>query len=432
MKTNREIAAYVLDALKKSGADHAQCVVTSGKADEINIDGGTFSLMRTLFNSSVSMKALKDGRKGVISSNRLDKDSIDMAVSDCMAALQSSVPDEAERIAEKESNGDFTSGVEAFDRNSLFDRIKEYMEDVKREYPKISLAQFISSMNQSESLFMNTNGVQFQERNGWYDFNSLFAAQEGKKVSSFMGCGAKFVSLDKKLMDIGMQRRLFGESERQLDTKPITGKFVGKLMITPACLEEMMMMAFSNFISDSVIIDGTSPWLKMLGKQVASDKLSVSTIPLDDRIVCGERVTSEGYRSRNMEIIGEGILKQFMLSDYGSRKTGFPRALNLSGSLFVKPGDTSYEDLMKGVDRGILLNRFSGGQPGSNGDFSGVAKNSFLIEDGKVTEAISETMISGNLMDVFRNVIGVSSETVCDGLTVLPWVLSDGITVSGK
>ena len=33
------------------------------------------------------------------------------------------------------------------------------------------------------------------------------------------------------------------------------------------------------------------------------------------------------------------------------------------------------------VERGVLLGRFSGGSPSPSGDFSGVAKNSFLIEN---------------------------------------------------
>ena len=59
-------------------------------------------------------------------------------------------------------------------------------------------------------------------------------------------------------------------------------------------------------------------------------------------------------------------------------------------------------------------NRFSGGMPGVNGDFSGVAKNSFLIENGKVTTPISETMISGNLAEMLNSIIAVSADTVCD------------------
>jgi PmbA protein len=432
MKTNQEIAIYALEALKKAGADHAQCVVSTGKTDEFNVDGGQFSLMRSLFNSSVVLKALKNGKKGIITANRLDSEAIDNAVRDCMAAAESSVSDAAESIAEKDSNEDFVSGVLTPDRDRLFDRIQEYMHDVKRDYPKIMVEQLISKYTHSERVFMNTNGVEFKHTSGRYDISSMFSAHEGELASSFNGYGADFTSLESKLIDLGMQRTLYAESEKQLHTKPCSGKFVGKLLITPACLAEIISTAFSNFISDGTIIDGTSPWISLLGKAVAPETLTISLRPLDSGVACGERFTADGYRSENMDIIKNGILNSFMLTNYGSRKTGYPRALNLSGNLFVEPGNISLKELIGSVDRGILLNRFSGGQPGTNGDFSGVAKNSFLIENGVITDAISETMINGNLSDLFKQVIGISSETVSDGITVLPWMLFDGVTITGK
>lgn len=432
MKSNREIAIYVLDALKKAGADHAQCVVSTGKTDEFNVDGGQFSLMRSLFNSAVVMKALKNGKKGVITANRLDSEAIDKAVQDCIAAAESSVADEAEAIAEKVKNDEFTTGVLTPDKDKFFDRVQEYMDDVRRDYPKIVIEQFISKYTYTEQVFMNTNGVEFKNTSGKYDISSMFSAHEGEVASSFNGYGAEFTSLESKLIDLGLQRTLFAESEKQLYTKPVNGKFVGKLLITPACLAEIISIAFENFISDGTIIDGTSPWISMLCKAVAPETLTISLCPLDPAVACGERFTSDGYRSENMDVIKNGVLNSFLLSNYGSRKTGYPRALNLSSNLFVKPGDTSLKQLIASVDRGILINRFSGGQPGTNGDFSGVAKNSFLIENGEITDAISETMINGNLSDLFKQLIGISSETVCDGVTVLPWMLFDGVTITGK
>lgn len=432
MKSNREIAIYVLDSLKKAGADHAQCVVSTGKTDEFNVDGGQFSLMRSLFNSAVVMKALKNGKKGVITANRLDSEAIDKAVQDCIAAAESSVADEAEAIAEKVKNDEFTTGVLTPDKDKFFDRVQEYMDDVRRDYPKIVIEQFISKYTYTEQVFMNTNGVEFKNTSGKYDISSMFSAHEGEVASSFNGYGAEFTSLESKLIDLGLQRTLFAESEKQLYTKPVNGKFVGKLLITPACLAEIISIAFENFISDGTIIDGTSPWISMLGKAVAPETLTISLCPLDPAVACGERFTSDGYRSENMDVIKNGVLNSFLLSNYGSRKTGYPRALNLSSNLFVKPGDTSLKQLIASVDRGILINRFSGGQPGTNGDFSGVAKNSFLIENGEITDAISETMINGNLSDLFKQLIGISSETVCDGVTVLPWMLFDGVTITGK
>lgn len=432
MNTIKEIAEYTLNALKKAGADDAQCIVSTDKTDEFNVDSGEFSLLRTLFDSSIVMKALKDGKKGIISANKLDRDSIDKAVKDCIAAAESSVSDEAESIAPKIKNENFVSGVLEPDRDRFFDRLKEYLADVKTDYPKIMLEQLVSKYIRGETVFMNTNGVEFNYTYGYYDLSTMFSAHDGEKSSSFNGYYAKFDSLDRKLIDIGMQRTLFAENERQTDTRPFPGKTVGKVILTPACLIDILSIALGNFASDGTIIDKTSPWISMLGKQVASEKLTVSTKPLDERVVCGERFTGEGFKSENMDIIKNGVLKSFVLSNYGSRKTGFPRALNLSQNLFVEPGDVSLKELIKNVDRGIIMTRFSGGEPGTNGDFSGVAKNSFMIENGEMTYALSETMVSGNLVTMLKNIIGISSETVCDGITVLPYILFDGITISGK
>ena len=92
----------------------------------------------------------------------------------------------------------------------------------------------------------------------------------------------------------------------------------------------------------------------------------------------------------------------------------------------------SLEEIIKSIDKGIIIGRFSGGQPASNGDFSGVAKNSFYVENGEIKYAVSETMINGNMADAFNNLRAISSDVVCDGDNVLPYVAFDGLTISGK
>jgi len=76
--------------------------------------------------------------------------------------------------------------------------------------------------------------------------------------------------------------------------------------------------------------------------------------------------------------------------------------------------------------------RFSGGNPSNSGDFSGVAKNSYLIKEGEIAQALTETMVSGNFADMLRNITAISLERVDYGYAVLPWVAVSGVTISGK
>ena len=83
IKTGR----FALDALKAAGAQEAQVSVSGGETEEFNVDAGEFSLIRSVFSSGISMKAIKDKKKGTAAVNQLDKESVDAAVAECMTAV---------------------------------------------------------------------------------------------------------------------------------------------------------------------------------------------------------------------------------------------------------------------------------------------------------------------------------------------------------
>jgi hypothetical protein len=188
----------------------------------------------------------------------------------------------------------------------------------------------------------------------------------------------------------------------------------------------------SDFAGEGGLLSGTSPWKDKLGEKVADERITISLAPLDQRIVCGNRTTGEGFRAEDFDIIRNGRLNAFYLGLYASNKLKLPRGKNDSFNVIVAPGDKPIADIIASVDKGILVGRFSGGQPASNGDFSGVAKNSFLIENGKIGPALSETMIAGNMADMLNRLRDISAEQVVDGMMVLPYMAFDGITISGK
>ena len=428
----KEIAQYTLSCLKKHGADDAQCKIRHAVADEINIDAGEFSLMRSTFDNSITMLVIKDNKKGVISINKFDKNAIDTAAKECVGNAIVSSEDACLSIAPMIQNEDFSYGVAESNRDKFFDRIKEYMDDLSKDYPKVFVEQLIAEFCNGKSVFANTNGVEFSNSSAYYSMSSMYSAHDGDKTTSFNSTGIDFVDLDKKILDMGTQRMMYELCEKELDAVPFEGKFTGRAVFAPSCLSDIVGTAIGSFTTDSSIIDNTSPWRKSLGTQVAATSLSVSLIPIDPRIIGGERYTTEGYKTENCDIIKNGVLESFCLSEYGARKSGEKRCSTLSGCMEVHAGETPYNELISKIDKGILVCRLSGGSPAGNGDFSGVAKNSFLIENGKITKPVLETMISGNLADMMKNITDISKETAEDGSCVFPWIAFDGVTVSGK
>lgn len=426
-----DIAKKALNMMMQKGADSACATCALSELNELNVDTGAFSLMRTTFDASLSLVLIKNNRRGVVAVNDLSDETMEKAVEECLQAAENSPPDEAWALAEDKQQKTFRRGTTA-DLEALFHRTQELVQGINQEYPKVVINQLVVSHRQTQSAYVSSADIEYLSDSGLYHLNFSFLGREGEVSSSFSGIGFVTDNLDKPFLEADGMRAALQEAELQIHTVPGKGKYEGSVVFTPGCLQDMLGSALNTFASDSSIIEGTSPWKDKLGQQVADKGLTISSMVSHPDIVAGQNYTGEGYLAEDYDIIKDGVLKQFMLSLYAANKLGLRRAPNSAFALVVAPGDESLESLIAGIDKGLLVGRFSGGQPGPGGEFSGVAKNAFLIEKGKVGKAVSETMISGSLASMLNQVRGISRETLKDGGSVLPWLAVDGITISGN
>lgn len=429
---DRERVLHCLKLLREAGAEKAQCRMGRYKKHEMNIEAGEISLFRTTSDISLSLSAIKEGRKGSKALNKIDEAVIRESVQDVIEMADGSEPDTANDIAKWQEPGEFKRGDENPDKEGMYFRLKEFMDDVKQLYPKVILREAFLDFKHSTGCFANSNGVNFKYSKGVYSFELMISSKDGEKTSSFNYSHFSTDKLDRKLLDFGSVNMLLKQSSEQVDTTNIPGKFTGSVIIAPDCLEDFISLYTGNFLSDWALISGTSIFKDRLNQPVANSMFSLHSMPVSDEIPDGYFITQDGYKAENSTIIGKGVLRSFLLSLYGARKTGMERAVNSGGAYVIDPGDASFEDMVKRVGKGLLLCRFSGGRPNANGDFSGVAKNSYYIENGEIKYPVSETMITGNLEAMFRNITGISKERVSFGNSIMPWISVSDMIISGK
>tara|TARA_B100000929_G_scaffold67792_1_gene51747 strand:+ start:3317 stop:4603 length:1287 start_codon:yes stop_codon:yes gene_type:complete len=426
---NQDIPDYCIEQLMKAGADKAQCIYSSGEKKELNVDAGEFSLFRTNANHGFSIMAIKDQKKGSFSINKIGKDDIDVAISTVLNMAESSMPDDAYDISEYQEADSFSKGDKEPALNIMYDRMEEFMEYSANTFPITIIEQAILDFSSGTNYYRNSNGVSFDETEGSYSFSVMFTSKEGKDISSFNSAGFSSLDIDLPLHKGGSINRLLEESAAHVRTRTVPNKFTGDIIVTPDCIMSFIGFILGN-LSDFRLIAGTSLFRELMNQQIVHESLSIHSKPLSDNLSGGYFITSDGYKAEDLTIIENGILQTFLLSLYGSNKTGLQRVSNSGGSLIIDPGETPLEDMIQSVNKGVLLSRFSGGSPSDNGDFSGVAKNSFYIENGKVQYPISETMVSGNIVDMFQKVKHLSKEEVNFGDEIFPWIQFEGITVS--
>ena len=425
----KDSLSYALDQICKLGADKAEGSINESEKKELNIEAGKMSLFRTTFQNSLSLEAIKDNKQSSISINKIDKESIDNSIKSLIDNVKSSQADKGHDISEKQSPEQFEKGSLNVDLNLMYDRLNEFNEYVKDNHKKIILEAAMLDHTGATSHIMNTNGVDFQIKKGVYHFSPMFTAKDGEKTSSFNYTYFSALELNEDIKNKGYLSELLHQSEEQINTFPIKEKFIGDIIVTPHCLPDFLSFIQSS-IGDGSIISGTSIYKDKIGSKIASSNFSLSSCPLNKDLASGYFVTGDTYKSQNIDIIKNGVLQTHLLSLYGANKTGGKRISNSGGAHIVDQGTESLKNMIKNVKKGILLCRFSGGSPNDSGDFSGVAKNSYYIENGEIKHPVIETMISGNISNMFLNINNISNENINFGDRILPWISFNGITIS--
>jgi len=428
---HKKILTYALEAIKQAGADKADCFLTKSEVDEFNVENGRISLLRTTFDTGFVLKALKDNKKATIKINKTGKEDIDAAIEELMQMVEFAQVDPANDISENQEHATFSTALTKPDMELMHKRLSAYLDFIREKYPYLVSDTTNLKFRKSLLDYVNTNDVHIHEEASQYQFTCMFVSKKDGKSSSFNYSYYISDSLEKDLWEYAGMERLFQQSEEHIETTSLEGKFVGDIIITPECVGSMFGSALS-YLGDMPLISGSSIYKDKLDKKIASDLLTIHSQADDENLAAKFHITSDGYVAQNLTVIENGILKSFLLSRYGAAKLDKNRSLNQGGMDVIEPGDSSLEEMIASVDKGVLLCRFSGGNPSDNGDFAGVAKNSYYIENGKLMHPISETMLSSNVAQMLLDITEISKERVNSGTSLYPWIKVKDITISGK
>lgn len=428
----KEVSLKVKKQLEEKQQKVYAFEISEEEKRELNTENAEFTLFRTVFDNDIHVTTIEDGRKGAASGNDLTDEGIRKVVEDAISGTLSAQADDANQIAEKQEGGVFQSGPYEADMELFYEKLQAFLDTIEADFPKIKILALIADHTRSHSIYANSNGTEFETYDGTYHVMIEFAGFEGERTTGLNYTEISTHDLSTPLIEQGNMKKQLQDAEKALNQATFEGKFEGTVIFTPDCLGYFLYMLSSNYIMGPVIMDGTSRWLDKVGEKVASEKITFELKADDDRLVELSPYTDDGYRAENVKVIENGVLKAQILDLYAANKTGRKVTRNSSMNVVMEPGEQSFEEMIASISRGLIVGGFSGGEPGANGEFSGVAKNAFYIENGKIIGAVSETMINGNLEDVFKNVTAISKEIISDGSMALPYMASSGIVISGQ
>ena len=233
MNKMREVADLFDTILKDKKLEKYTYVLVQSEKQEINVENGEFKLMRTVFDYYTSLKVFKDNKMGSASGNDLSKEALVKLAEDSESAAQSSPEDPCHDIAPDQGKEVFRQGIYEPDMDKFIERIKECLDAIKKEFPKVLVMAAIGSYDRSHWISRNTNGTEFEDFSGHYSFCINMSASEDGVNTGISGAYVDVDNLDKPFMELGRFRKSLEDISNSIHPQSIEGKFEGTVVLTP-------------------------------------------------------------------------------------------------------------------------------------------------------------------------------------------------------
>ena len=157
------------------------------------------------------------------------------------------------------------------------------------------------------------------------------------------------------------------------------------------------------------------------GKKIASEHFTI----IDDPFVIGGEGSrlfdQDGFAARKRTMVDAGVLKEFYIDWYYSRKLGWEPTTGGPSNLVIPPGKRSVKEIMKDLGRGIFITGFIGGNSNSTTGDASIGIIGQLFENGEPVQAVAEMNVAGNHLEFWNKLVEVAND---------PWIYSSWRTPS--
>ncbi len=152
--------------------------------------------------------------------------------------------------------------------------------------------------------------------------------------------------------------------------------------------------------------------LDALGTQILPEWLTIEEHPHLLKGLASTPFDSEGVRTTRRDIVKDGVLQQWLLTNYSARKLGLTSTGHAGGihNWRINGRGLGFDALLKEMGTGLVVTELMGqGVSGITGDYSRGAAG-FWVENGIIQYPVSEITIAGNLKDMWRNIVTIGDD----------------------
>ena len=433
-----DLAAWGIKEAKAAGADACRIGIDGERTVEISYRDRKPENIKEAATRGLGLAVFVNGRYSSMSTSDLRKDALKDFIGRAVAQTRLLAEDPFRSLPDPK----YYQGRQDIDLGQVDPDYKSLTPDARHAFVKaieesclaaggnkVISVTAASTDGYGESLLMTSNGFDgYSEVTYFAGSAEMTGKDEGDRRPAEYGVAVALRRKDlPKPEAIGLDaaRRtlaLFGAKKIKTETLPIIieNRVVGRFG------DGFMQAMFGRSIQQkqSFLADKK-------GQKVANDKLTI----IDDPFVKGAQgarlFDNDGFAAKKRIMIDAGVLKDFYVDWYYSRKLGWEPTTGNPSTVVVPPGKRSVAEIMKDLGRGILITGFIGGNSNSTTGDTSIGIAGQLFEKGVPVQAVAEMNIADNHLKIWQRLVEVGNDPYPYSAQRLPSLVFQDVVVSG-
>ncbi|MBQ9184455.1 MAG: TldD/PmbA family protein [Bacteroidales bacterium] len=418
---NSEIAsarAFMEKALE-AGAQKCRVTVSKSVMDLVGVLDGQVDKITHSMDRAVTLAIFADGRFGTFSTNKFEE-GVEDFVKKAMETVRMMAPDECRDLpdpsrTEKDSEDIKVCDTPAYESMTMELRIRKALEgSVFGTNPDIVSEEAEYSDTLTDLCIMDSNGLFCRQSECTFDFaNEITVKDADAKVSAYWWDAARSPL---KLDTAAVGRKALKDALDKRDAKECAG---GKMaMVVDYESASRLLAPVLSAMNGFAIQQNNSFLADKLGQKCFPDFLNITERPREEGAYGSRLFDSVGISAREMPLVSNGVLKNWFVNTYISKKMGISSTVDdasrpVVASTTAKGCKELLEDCLKGLAGGnngtVLVTGFNGGNCNSaTGDFSFGAEGFYYGPDGSFP--VRELVITGNMLELWNNLVAVGND----------------------
>jgi len=399
-------------------AEQAEVFMVSSEETPVQFEANRLKHIHSKQSSYVALRLVKGGRTGYAVTTELDDRQ--NLVANALETAEFGMKAEFEMPAQTlyPPVETFDPGVAAVKIEAMVKLGEELVSAVRNHTPDI-LCDAEVSKDTITTRLINSRGGEVSYR------QSIFSLGVGGQL--IKGTDMLFVgesqSSCRPITDTGyvteaVLRQLdLARENAVISTKPLpvifTPNGVAGALIYP------LMVAFNG----KMVLQGASPIGSRRGEAVFDKKLSLTDDPTIAYRPHSRPADDEGTPSQRTTLIEQGRVAGFIYDlqtaalartrstgNGGRARGGLPTPI--ASAFTITPADTSFNDMVSDIKEGLVIEQIMGAEQGNilSGDFSGNVLLGYKIESGKIVGRVKDTMVSGNVYQLLKEISAIGND----------------------